>query len=207
MREHVASQIGDHPLAERGHQIVADGGGERDDNHQGAHGEKIDVDRAAALFREAEIDHRTQREWHGQCRGGGDCQRRQRRDRATEIAPAIADKRKQRRHGRCAVRRLSRHPLIHRRIAVGRHARESGRRREVRSAPVSSRLPIDKSGRVEGTRSKPPLGNRLEGAAPGGALAPVRLGYTVHLTRDTSCSSWRVSAGFKPASRRTSSGD
>ena len=38
-----------------------------------------------------------------------------------KIAPAIADKRKQRRHGRCAVSRLSRHPLIHRRIAAKSH--------------------------------------------------------------------------------------
>ena len=64
MRKHVASEIRDHALAERGDQIIPAGGGQRDDDHQGADGEKIDVDRAAALLREAEIDHRTQRERH-----------------------------------------------------------------------------------------------------------------------------------------------
>ena len=113
MREHIAAEIGDHPLAQRCHEIIPRGRGQGDDDHQGSHGEKIDIDRAAALFREAEIDHRTQRERHRERRGGGDCQRRQRRARAAEIAPAIANKRKQRRHGCCSVCRLSRHPLIH----------------------------------------------------------------------------------------------
>src|ERR1700722_4801615 len=91
-------------------------------------------------------------------------------------------------------------------LSEGTHGRP-GRSGEIRSALVSSRLPIDKYGRVEGTRSEPPLGNRLKGVGRGRALAPVRFSYKVHLTRDTLCSSCRASAGFKPTSRRTSSGD
>ena len=92
VREHVAPEIGDHTLAERRHEIVTGRGGESDDHDDGGHGHEIDVDGAAALFRKAEINHRAQGERHGERRRGGDGQRRQRRDRAAEIAPSVPDK-------------------------------------------------------------------------------------------------------------------
>ena len=102
-----------------------------------AHGHEIDVDRPAALFREAEIDHRAQRERHRKRRRGGQRQGHQRRDRPPDIAPSIADKRKQRGKRGCAFRRLSRHPLIHRRIAAESHTLgKAGPRRRIQ--PPSS---------------------------------------------------------------------
>ena len=92
MREHVAPEVGDHTLAERRDEIVAGRGGESDDHHDRAHGDEIDVDGAAAVLRKTEIDHRAQGERHRQRRRGGDGQRRQRRERAAEIAPSVADK-------------------------------------------------------------------------------------------------------------------
>ena len=100
MREHIASQISDHALAERGHQIVAGRGRERDDDDKGPHGHEIDVDRPAAIFRKAEVDHRAQSERHRERRRGGHRQGRQRAGRPAEIAPSVADERKQRRQGR-----------------------------------------------------------------------------------------------------------
>jgi hypothetical protein len=54
-------------------------------------------------FEKTEVDHRAQGERHGQRRRGGDGQRRQRRKRATEIAPPAADKRHERGKRRCSA--------------------------------------------------------------------------------------------------------
>ena len=81
MGEHVAAEVGDHPFAERRHEIVAGRRRERDDEHHRPHRQEIDVDRPAAVLGEAEVDHRPEGEGHRQGRGRRDGQRRQRGDR------------------------------------------------------------------------------------------------------------------------------
>jgi len=114
MGEHVAAQIRDHPLAQRGHEIVARRRRQSDD-------EEINVDCAAAVFREAEIDHPAQREGHRQ---GRDCRHRQggqRRDRPPEMAPGVAHKVQKRAERGCLGRGLGRHGLFNRRFVGERH--------------------------------------------------------------------------------------
>ncbi len=73
MRSNTArAQIGDHALAERGDEVVAQRAGAGEHGHDRDHHREILVDQPDPLGREAEIDHAPHRDRHRQ--------RRQRRD-------------------------------------------------------------------------------------------------------------------------------
>ena len=106
MGEDVAPQVGDHPLAERRDEIVAGGGGERDDQHQRPDREEIGVDRPPARPREAEVDHPPEREGHGQRRAGGREQCEERRQRPAAIVQSVTGERQEGAEGAAAGGRL-----------------------------------------------------------------------------------------------------
>ena len=56
MREDPDADIGDDALAEPGHEIEADGGGECENQDHGKHGKEVPVDQAAGAHVEAVID-------------------------------------------------------------------------------------------------------------------------------------------------------
>ena len=110
MAEHVAAQIGDDALAERGHEVVARGARQREHRHDRDHDGEIAVDQARALAREAEIDHAADRDRHRQRGERRDDERAERRGRpasdsarhragATAAAAACARARGGRRDG------------------------------------------------------------------------------------------------------------
>jgi hypothetical protein len=49
MREHIAAQIGDDPLAQRHHKVIANARSERENADHGHHGPEIQVDHACAF--------------------------------------------------------------------------------------------------------------------------------------------------------------
>ena len=95
VREHVAPEIGDDALADRHHQVVARGAGQREHRDHRDHHAEIAVDQRDAFRREAEVDHPPHRDRHHQRRDRGDRQRdrgreRRGRDSAPHKAPAPA---------------------------------------------------------------------------------------------------------------------
>ena len=64
MREHVAAQIGDDTFAERHHQEVTHGAGEREQRGNADHHQKVAVDQRQPAVTEAEIDHTAHRDRH-----------------------------------------------------------------------------------------------------------------------------------------------
>jgi hypothetical protein len=91
MAEHVAAQIGDDALAQRGHEVVARGARQRQHGRNRDHNAEIAVDQAQALAGETKIDHAAHRERNrkrGQCR---DHERAQSGCRTAAIAPDIGN--------------------------------------------------------------------------------------------------------------------
>ncbi len=88
MREHVAAQIGDDALAERGDEVVAQRARGREHRHHRDHHGEIAVDQRCRLLGEAEIDHAAHGDRHDQ---RGEPRRRSAR-------------RARRRHGPCSGR-------------------------------------------------------------------------------------------------------
>ena len=100
MGEEIGAQVGDHPLAERHHQVVARAGGQREHRDDADHGEKISADEAGVGVREAEVDHPPDRDRHDERRAGSD-------DRARS-APARSARDGRGRKARAASRRRAR---------------------------------------------------------------------------------------------------
>jgi len=96
MLEHVAPNIGDHPLAEPVHAIETRGAGEREDQADADQGEKIFVDEVGVDTGEAEIDHAPHGEWHGERGACGDEKREQRRGEYPPMAQEIGPQRQKR---------------------------------------------------------------------------------------------------------------
>ena len=123
MGEHVAAEVGDHPFAERRHEIVPDRGRERDDEDDHPHRQEVDVDRPAAVFGEAEVDHPAEGEGDRQGRSRGRRQRRQGGDRPALVAAAVGEEREERAEGSAFG-----HSAIHRRFRDETKAKGAGRR-------------------------------------------------------------------------------
>ena len=77
-REHRRAEVRDDALAERGHEVVARGAGEREHGHHRDHHAEILVDQPDALGGEAEVDHPAHRDRHHQRGDRGDQQRDER---------------------------------------------------------------------------------------------------------------------------------
>ncbi len=69
MGEDGGADIRHHPLAERHHEVVAGGAGQREHGHDEDHHAEIAVDQVRAFGREAVVDHAAHGERHGQRRG------------------------------------------------------------------------------------------------------------------------------------------
>ena len=96
MSENVGAKIGDDALAERGDQIVARRGGERDRQHCRGDREKVGVDGAAARLGKAVIDHPSQREGHSERARRRDQERKHGETRAAALLQSIARQRNER---------------------------------------------------------------------------------------------------------------
>ena len=68
MGEEIGAKVGDHPLAERHHQIVSRAGRQREHGDDADHGQKISSDEAGVGVREAEVDHAPNRDRHDERR-------------------------------------------------------------------------------------------------------------------------------------------
>ena len=80
MREHVAAQIGDDALAERGDEVVAKRARQREHRADADHDQEIAVDQRETSRRETEIDHAANGDRHDQRRQRGNDQGRQGRN-------------------------------------------------------------------------------------------------------------------------------
>ena len=78
MGEEIGAKVGDHPLAQRHHQVVSRSGGEREHCDDADHGEKIRADEAGVVGGKSKVDHAPNRDRHDERRGRGDGQRDQR---------------------------------------------------------------------------------------------------------------------------------
>ena len=88
MGEEIGAKVGDHPFAERHHQIVTGAGREREHCDDADHGQEIDADEAGVVVGEAEVDHAPHRDRHHERRGGSDHERGER-----ETDPRAMDER------------------------------------------------------------------------------------------------------------------
>ena len=75
MGEEIGAQIGDHPLAERHHEIVARARRDREHGDDADHRQEIDADQADVGLGEAEVDHPPHGHRHDERRRRGDDER------------------------------------------------------------------------------------------------------------------------------------
>ena len=99
MGEEIGAKVGDHPLAERHHQIVSRSGGEREDRDDADHRQEISADEAGVGVREPEVDHAANRDRHDERRGGSDDERHQRERDAPAMGEGVGRERLQRGEG------------------------------------------------------------------------------------------------------------
>ena len=78
MGEKIGAEVGDHPFAERHHEVVAGAGGEREHRDDADHGEKINADKAGVVSGESEVDHPPDRDRHHERRGRSNDERGER---------------------------------------------------------------------------------------------------------------------------------
>ncbi len=96
MLEHVAADVGDHPLAEPVDAIEPRGAGEREHEADADQGDEIFVDETGIDAGEAEIDHASHGERHGERGGGRDEESEQRRAEHSPVTQEIRPERNQR---------------------------------------------------------------------------------------------------------------
>ncbi len=96
MREHFAPDVGDDPLADGHHQVVARGAGDGEDRDDGDHHGEVVVDHRDAVGGEAEVDHPPHGDRDDQRRQGRDDQGDQRAQRPAAVARHIGQQRQQR---------------------------------------------------------------------------------------------------------------
>ena len=93
MREQVAAQVGDDPLADRHDQVIARPRSEREHRDDAEHRGKVGVDEPRVGAGEAIIDHPSHREGHGERCARGD---EEGGERAEDAAPMFERIRQQR---------------------------------------------------------------------------------------------------------------
>ena len=95
MGEEIGAKVGDHPFAERHHQVVSRAGRQREHGDDADHGQKISADQAGVGVREPEVDHAPNSDRHHERRSGSDGERDQRQRDPTTMGEGIRCKRLQ----------------------------------------------------------------------------------------------------------------
>ena len=93
MGEEIGAKVGDHPFAERHHQVVSRAGRQREHRDDADHGQKISADEAGVGVGETKVDHAPDRDRHDQRRGGSDGQRDQRQPDPPAMGEGVRRKR------------------------------------------------------------------------------------------------------------------
>ncbi len=88
MGEEIGAKVGDHPFAQRHHQVISGAGREREHRDDADHGQKISADEAGVGVRETKVDHAPDRDRHDEGRAGGDGQS----DQRERNAPAMGER-------------------------------------------------------------------------------------------------------------------
>ena len=96
MGEEIGAQVGDHPFAERHHEVVAGAGGEREHCDDADHGEKINADEAGVVGGESEVDHPPDRDRHHERRRRSNAERNERQADPHTMHERVRRKRPQR---------------------------------------------------------------------------------------------------------------
>ena len=96
MGEEIGAKVGDHPFAERHHEVVAGAGGEREHRDDADHGEKINADKAGVVSGESEVDHPPDRDRHHERRGRSNDERGERQTDPGPMDEGVGRERPQR---------------------------------------------------------------------------------------------------------------
>ena len=95
MGEEIGAKVGDHPFAERHHQVVSRAGRQREHGNDADHGQKISSDEAGVGVGEPKVDHAPNRDRHDERRSGSDGERDQRQHNPRAMGEGVRRKRLQ----------------------------------------------------------------------------------------------------------------
>ncbi len=93
MGEKIGAKVGDHPFAERHHQVVSRAGRQREHRNDADHGQKISADQAGVGIGETKVDHAPNGDRHNECGGGSNGQRDQRQPDPATMGEGVRRKR------------------------------------------------------------------------------------------------------------------